>query len=111
MRIADPLPDLQINRSHAAPDRLWMSVPRGTLSRTVWGWLGSVTCRHARLWSLWQLHCLVVEAGLVFPLGSGAVYYPSMSVTAKPMLTHDRRMSVLGQMGAAFQTVRADKPG
>ena len=36
---------------------------------------------------------------------------PPMASIAKLMSRHDQRMSRLGQMGAAFLTVRADKPG
>ncbi len=81
------------------------------LSRTVRGWLGSAKWRHARFWSLRQLRRLVIEAGLVFHTGRGAVYYPPMASIAKLISRHDRRMSMLGQIGAAFLTVRADKPG
>jgi SAM-dependent methyltransferase len=81
------------------------------LSRTVRGWLGSAKWRYARFWSLRQLRRLVIEAGLVFHESRGAVYYPPMASIAKLMSRHDRRMSRLGQMGAAFLTVRADKPG
>jgi len=58
-----------------------------------------------------ELLRLIVEAGLVFHSGRGAVYYPPMTSVAKLMSRHDRRMSRLGQMGAAFLTVRAEKPG
>lgn len=81
------------------------------LSRTVRGWLGSVKWRRAHFWSVRELRRLVIEAGLVFHSGRGAVYYPPMASIAKLMSRHDRRMSRLGQMGAAFLTVRADKPG
>ncbi len=80
------------------------------LSRTVRGWLGSVRWRRARFWSLQQLRHMVVEAGLVFHSDRSAVYYPPMTSIAKLMSRHDRTMSRLSQVGAAFLTVRAEKP-
>jgi SAM-dependent methyltransferase len=81
------------------------------LSRTIRSWLGSAKWRRAHFWSLPQLRRLVIEAGLVFHSGGGAVYYPPMASIARLMNRHDRIMSRLGQIGAAFRAVRADKPG
>jgi SAM-dependent methyltransferase len=82
-----------------------------SLSRTVKGCLGSARWRHARFWSLRQLRGLVVKAGLAFHSSRGVIYYPPIGSIAKIMGRHDEWMSVFGQIGAAFLTVRAQKPG
>ena len=81
------------------------------LSRTVRGWFGSARWRRARFWSLGNLRRLVVEAGLVFHSGQAGIYYPPMTRIAKVMISYEDRISVFGQIGAAFLTVRAAKPG
>ena len=82
-----------------------------SLWRTVRGYLGSARWRHARFWSSRQLRRLVVEAGLAFDSSRGVIYYPPIAGMARIMVRYEERMSVFGQIGAAFLTVRAQKPG
>jgi len=80
------------------------------VSRTVRGWFGARTWRRARFWSLPELQRMVVEAGLIFRSGRGAIYYPRLTSIAKLMSAQDEKLSKLGQFGAAFLVVRAEKP-
>jgi ubiquinone/menaquinone biosynthesis C-methylase UbiE len=80
------------------------------LSRTVRGWLGTRRWGQARFWSLSELQRLVVQSGLVFRSGRGAIYYPRITNIAKLIGAHDQNLSRLGQFGAAFLTLRAEKP-
>jgi ubiquinone/menaquinone biosynthesis C-methylase UbiE len=80
------------------------------LSRRVRGWLGSSRWRDAHFWTLGELQPLLQQAGFQTGATRGCVYYPPFNLVARVMGEHDHAFSFLGQLGAAFLAVRADKP-
>ena len=80
------------------------------LSRRVRGWFGSSRWREAHFWTVGELQHLLQQAGFQIRTARGCVYYPPFSLAAHIVGEHDHDLSFLGQIGAAFVSVRGDKP-
>ncbi|MCW5979725.1 MAG: class I SAM-dependent methyltransferase [Bryobacteraceae bacterium] len=81
-----------------------------SVSRRVRGWLGSRTWRSARFWSMRGLQRATESAGLLVDGTQGCVYYPPVAFLAEILRPFEPVLSRLGQLGAAFLTVKARKP-
>ncbi len=81
------------------------------LLRRVRGWLGSSTWREAHFWTIGELRELLQHAGFQVTASRGCVYYPPSGIVARVAGEHDRAFSFLGQVGAAFVAMRAEKLG
>jgi len=81
-----------------------------SLSRRMRGWLGSSRWRDAHFWTVGELQHLLQQAGFQTGTTRGCVYYPPFNLAAHIMGEHDRTVSFLGQLGAAFLAIRGDKP-
>ncbi len=79
------------------------------LLRRVRGWLGSPIWSETHFWTFRSLRRLTDEAALRFRVVRGSVYYPPVRPVAQALGVHDRILSCLGQFGASFLAVRADK--
>ncbi len=79
------------------------------ISRKVRGWLGSPTWRGVHFWSYGNLRKLIVQSGLRFHSGRSAVYFPPVAPAAQFLASYDPALSRLGQFGASFVALRADK--
>jgi len=79
------------------------------LSRRVRGWLGSSMWRDTHFWTLGELQRLLRQAGFRVTASRACVYYPPSSLAARVIGEHDHTFSFLGQAGAAFVAVRAEK--
>jgi ubiquinone/menaquinone biosynthesis C-methylase UbiE len=79
------------------------------ISRKIRGWLGSPTWKRVHFWTFEDLRELIAGAGLRFHSRSSAVYYPPVTPIAQFLGRHDRALSRLGQFGAAFIAIKADK--
>lgn len=82
-----------------------------SLSRRVRGWLGSSTWREAQFWTIGGLRELLQQVGFLVTASRGCVYYPPFNLAARVVGEYDHAFSILGQVGAAFLAVRADRPG
>ena len=80
------------------------------ISRKVRGWLGSLTWRGVHFWSYGNLRKLIEQSGLRFHSHRSAVYYPPVGLIAAFLAPYDSAISRLGQFGAAFLALKADKP-
>jgi len=80
------------------------------VSRRVRGWLGSSRWRDAHFWTVGELQQLLQQGGFQVGTARGCVYYPPFNLAAHIVGEHDHDFSFLGQVGAAFLTVRGDKP-
>lgn len=80
------------------------------LLRRVRGWLGSSTWREAHFWTLGELRRLLQQAGFRVTASRACVYYPPFNLAARVLGEYDHAFSFLGQVGAAFVAVRAEKP-
>jgi SAM-dependent methyltransferase len=79
------------------------------LQRRVRGWLGSSTWTEAHFWTIGELRELLQQAGFRVTASRGCVYYPPSALVARVVGEHDHAFSFLGQVGAAFIAVRAEK--
>jgi ubiquinone/menaquinone biosynthesis C-methylase UbiE len=79
------------------------------LSRRVRGWLGSSMWRDTHFWTLGELQRLLQQAGFRVTASRACVYYPPFNLAARIVGEHDHAFSFLGQVGAAFVAVRAEK--
>jgi ubiquinone/menaquinone biosynthesis C-methylase UbiE len=79
------------------------------ISRKIRGWLGSATWNRVHLSTFEDLRELIAGAGLRFHSRRFAVYYPPVTALAGFLGRHDRASSRLGQFGAAFIAIKADK--
>jgi len=80
------------------------------VSRKVRGWFGSSRWRDAHFWTVGELQHLLQQAGFQIGAACGCVYYPPFNCAAHIVGEHDHVFSFGGQIGAAFLTVRGDKP-
>ena len=79
------------------------------LLRRVRGWLGSSMWRDTHFWTPGELQRLLQQAGFRVTASRACVYYPPFNLAARVVGEHDRAFSFLGQVGAAFVAVRAEK--
>ena len=79
-----------------------------SFSRKIRGWLGSYW-GEARFWTVGEIRQLTDQAGLHFQVDRGSVYYPPIGWVARLLSRHSHVLSRLGQFGAAFLAIRADK--
>jgi ubiquinone/menaquinone biosynthesis C-methylase UbiE len=80
------------------------------VSRRVRGWFGSSMWRDTHFWTLGELQRLLQQAGFLVTASRACVYYPPFDLAARVVGEHDHAFSFLGQVGAAFVAVRAEKP-
>jgi ubiquinone biosynthesis O-methyltransferase len=80
------------------------------LLRRVRGWLGSSMWSEAHFWTIGELSELLQHAGFQVTASCGCVYYPPSAHVVRVVGEHDHAFSFLGQLGAAFVAVRAEKP-
>lgn len=79
------------------------------ISRRVRGWLGSSTWSGVRFWTFQNLRRLIDQAGLRFHSRRTSVYFPPLGRIAQLLGGYDNALSRLGQLGAAFLALKADK--
>ena len=79
------------------------------VKRRLSGWLGNSLWKNAHFWTAHKLHELITEDGFRVELTRGSIYYPPIGWAAQALRCAESAMSHLGQYGAAFLTVRADK--
>ena len=73
------------------------------------GWLGSSRWKEAHFWSLRELRRLLENVGFRVTARRGCVYYLPSGAAAHVMGEHEHAFAFLGQLGAAFLVVRAEK--
>jgi ubiquinone/menaquinone biosynthesis C-methylase UbiE len=79
------------------------------VGRRVRGWFGSSRWRGAHFWTLGELRQLLQQAGFRVTASRACVYYPPSVLPARIVGEHDHAFGFLGQFGAAFLAVRAEK--
>jgi ubiquinone/menaquinone biosynthesis C-methylase UbiE len=79
------------------------------ISRKARGWLGSATWSGVHFWTLLSIRKLIEQSGLHYHSHHSAVYYPPVGLIAAFLAPYDSPISCLGQFGAAFLALRADK--
>jgi 2-polyprenyl-3-methyl-5-hydroxy-6-metoxy-1,4-benzoquinol methylase len=79
------------------------------ISRKIRGWLWLSTWSGAHFWTFQNLRRLIEQAGLRFHSRRTAVYFPPIGRIAQLLGGYDNALSPLGQFGAAFLALRADK--
>ncbi len=79
------------------------------VGRKIRGWLGSCTWRGVHYWTFQDLRELVEGAGLRIHSRISAVYYPPVMALAGFLGRYDPALSRLGQFGAAFIAIKADR--
>ncbi len=79
------------------------------ISRRVRGWLGSSTWSGVHFWTFQGLRRLIAQAGLRFHSRRTSVYFPPLGRIAQLLGGYDNALSRLGQLGAAFLALKADK--
>lgn len=79
------------------------------VSRKIRGWLGSSTWRGIHFWTFRTLRKLSRQSQLQFYSRRPAVYYPPVDPLARILAPYDSAFSHLGQFGAAFLAIKANK--
>ena len=79
------------------------------LLRRLRGWFGASMWRDTHFWTLEELQRLLQHAGFRVTASRACVYYLPFNLAARIVGEHDDAFSFLGQVGAAFVAMRAEK--